>query len=185
MSKAPILGAKYAATWPGVHLACRAAPGAPLAVQAATAGVIGRAETLTLEAADSVRLAAKQSLRFAAVAADAADTDYIFLTFITQNLPVGLVGALLASIFCAAMSATASGLNSLASTAVIDIWKRLLRKDQTDHEYVTVSRWMTIGWGAFCIAFALYANQLGSGATLRKLGFRFWNPFQSVPPDSR
>jgi solute:Na+ symporter, SSS family len=94
--------------------------------------------------------------------ADAADTDYVFLTFVMQNLPTGLVGVLLAAIFCAAMSATASGLNSLASTSVVDIWKRLIRKDQGDHTYVIVSKWMTVFWGAFCIVFALYANQLGS-----------------------
>jgi Na+/proline symporter len=94
--------------------------------------------------------------------ADAADTDYIFLTFVIQNLPKGLVGVLLAAIFCAAMSATASGLNSLASTTVIDVWKRLLKPGLSDHEYVNLSKWMTLLWGAFCIAFALYANQLGS-----------------------
>jgi len=94
--------------------------------------------------------------------ADAADTDYVFLTFVMQNLPTGLVGVLLAAIFCAAMSATASGLNSLASTSVVDIWKRLIRKDLDDHTYVIVSKWMTVFWGAFCIVFALYANQLGS-----------------------
>jgi len=94
--------------------------------------------------------------------ADAADTDYVFLTFVMQNLPTGLVGVLLAAIFCAAMSATASGLNSLASTSVVDIWKRLIRKDLDDHTYVIVSKWMTIFWGVFCIVFALYANQLGS-----------------------
>jgi Na+/proline symporter len=94
--------------------------------------------------------------------ADKADTDYVFLTFIMGNLPPGLVGLLLAAIFCAAMSATASGLNSLASTSVIDIWKRLLLPGRADHEYVIVSKWMTVFWGAFCIAFALFANQLGS-----------------------
>lgn len=94
--------------------------------------------------------------------ADAADTDYIFLTFVMNNLPKGLVGVLLAAIFCAAMSATASGLNSLASTSVVDVWKRLVQRDLTDHQYVNASKWMTLVWGAFCIAFALYANQLGS-----------------------
>jgi SSS family transporter len=94
--------------------------------------------------------------------AEAKDTDYVFLTFITQNLPVGLVGLLLAAILCAAMSATASGMNSLASTSVIDIWKRLLRPNRPDHEYVVASKWMTVFWGVFCITFALYANQLGS-----------------------
>lgn len=94
--------------------------------------------------------------------ADKADTDYVFLTFIMGNLPPGVVGLLLAAIFCAAMSATASGLNSLASTSVIDIWKRLLLPGRADHEYVIVSKWMTVFWGVFCIGFGLFANQLGS-----------------------
>ncbi len=94
--------------------------------------------------------------------ADKVDTDYVFLTFVMNNLPTGVVGLLLAAIFCAAMSATASGLNSLASTSVVDIWKRLLLPGRSDHEYVIVSKWMTVFWGVFCIVFALYANQLGS-----------------------
>ncbi|HUP61082.1 MAG TPA: sodium:solute symporter [Thermoanaerobaculia bacterium] len=91
-----------------------------------------------------------------------ADTDYVFLTFVMNNLPTGLVGLLLAAIFCAAMSATASGLNSLASTSVVDVWRRLIAKGSSDHEYVVVSKWMTVGWGMFCIAFALYASKLGA-----------------------
>jgi len=94
--------------------------------------------------------------------ADAKDTDYVFLTFIIQNLPVGLVGLLMASIFCAAMSATASGLNSLASTSAVDIWKRLVSPNLTDHQYVIVSKAMTVFWGLFCMGFASYANRLGS-----------------------
>lgn len=108
------------------------------------------------------RANASQLIRKIDPRAEPADTDYVFLTFVTQNLPVGLVGVLLASIFCAAMSATASGLNALASTSAIDIWKRLVRSDLTDHGYVIVSRWMTLFWGAFCIVFALYASRLGS-----------------------
>jgi SSS family solute:Na+ symporter len=111
---------------------------------------------------DETRKAASGVIRRNDPKADAADTDYVFLTFVMQNLPTGLVGLLLASIFCAAMSATASGLNSLASTSVVDIAKRLLSRGHTDHEYVVISKWMTVGWGAFCIVFALYANQLGS-----------------------
>jgi SSS family solute:Na+ symporter len=111
---------------------------------------------------DATRAAASALIRKNDPKADKTDTDYVFLTFIMGNLPTGLVGVLLAAIFCAAMSATASGLNSLASTSVIDIWKRLLLPGRADHEYVVVSKWMTVFWGAFCIAFALYANQLGS-----------------------
>jgi SSS family solute:Na+ symporter len=111
---------------------------------------------------DATRRAASDVIRKNDAKAERADTDYVFLTFVMQNLPTGLVGMLLASIFCAAMSATASGLNSLASTSVVDIAKRLLSRGHTDHEYVILSKWMTVGWGVFCIVFALYANQLGS-----------------------
>ncbi|HYH06358.1 MAG TPA: sodium:solute symporter [Thermoanaerobaculia bacterium] len=125
-----------------------------------------QSQTATLHALqkqdDANRKAALALIRKNDPAAEAADTDYVFLTFITQNLPVGLVGVLLAAIFCAAMSATASGLNSLASTSVVDVWKRLLWPNRPDHEYVIVSKWMTVFWGVFCITFALYANQLGS-----------------------
>jgi len=111
---------------------------------------------------DETRSAASALIRKNDPSAEPADTDYVFLTFVMQNLPAGLVGLLLAAVFCAAMSATASGLNSLASTSVIDVWKRLLWPNRTDHQYVVISRWMTIFWGVFCIAFALYATQLGS-----------------------
>jgi solute:Na+ symporter, SSS family len=90
------------------------------------------------------------------------ETDYVFLTFIIQNLPTGLVGVLLAAIFCAAMSATAGGLNALASTSVVDVGKRLLWKNQTDHQYVKMSKAMTLFWGLFCIGFGLYANRFGA-----------------------
>jgi len=113
--------------------------------------------------------------------ADAADTDYVFLTFIMQNLPTGLVGLLLAAIFCAAMSATASGLNSLASTSVVDVWKRLIRKDLDDHTYVIVSKWMTVFWGVFCIGFGLYANQLGSLiVAVNKVGSIFYGTMLAI-----
>lgn len=113
--------------------------------------------------------------------ADKADTDYVFLTFIMQNLPTGLVGVLLAAIFCAAMSATASGLNSLASTSVVDIWKRLIRKDLDDHTYVIVSKWMTVFWGAFCIVFGMYANQLGSLiVAVNRIGSLFYGTMLAI-----
>ncbi|HVG24976.1 MAG TPA: sodium:solute symporter [Thermoanaerobaculia bacterium] len=113
--------------------------------------------------------------------ADAADTDYVFLTFVMQNLPTGLVGLLLAAIFCAAMSATASGLNSLASTSVVDIWKRLVQRDLDDHTYVRISKAMTVFWGVFCIGFALYANQLGSLIVMvNKVGSLFYGTMLAV-----
>lgn len=130
---------------------------------------------------DETRKAAQALIKKNDAKADAADTDYVFLTFVMQNLPTGLVGVLLAAIFCAAMSATASGLNSLASTSVVDIWKRLLLPGRTDHEYVIVSKWMTVFWGAFCIAFALYANQLGSLiVAVNKVGSFFYGTMLAI-----
>ena len=113
--------------------------------------------------------------------ADAKDTDYVFLTFIIENLPTGLVGVLMASIFCAAMSATASGLNSLASTSVVDVGKRLLWRNLTDHQYVLLSKAMTVFWGLFSIAFAMYANRLGSLIeAVNKVGSIFYGTMLAV-----
>lgn len=94
--------------------------------------------------------------------ADVNDTNFVFLGFVTSYLPVGLVGLLIAIIFLASMGSTASGLNSLASTVVVDIYKRIIRKDGTEKTYLDASRWATIGWGVFCIVVALYAGRLGN-----------------------
>ena len=94
--------------------------------------------------------------------ADTSDTNFVFLTFVITNLPVGLVGLVMAAIFCAAMSATAGGLNSLASTTVVDVYRRFVAKDETQLNYVRVSKMLTVGWGVFAIAFALFAGRLGS-----------------------
>lgn len=94
--------------------------------------------------------------------ADVNDTNYIFLTFVTNYLPVGLIGLLIAIIFLASMGSTASGLNSLASTAVVDVYKRLVNKKGNDKSYLAASRWATIGWGVFCVIVALYASRLGN-----------------------
>jgi solute:Na+ symporter, SSS family len=95
-------------------------------------------------------------------AADTNDTNYVFLAFVIRYLPHGLVGVLLAAIFCAAMSATSSGLNSLASASVIDIYRRLINTQATEHDYVRASKLLTLFWGVFCIGFAEFANRLGS-----------------------
>jgi solute:Na+ symporter, SSS family len=130
---------------------------------------------------EETRSAASALIRRNDAKADAADTDYVFLTFVMDNLPTGLVGVLLAAIFCAAMSATASGLNSLASTSVVDIWKRLLGRHRTDHSYVLVSKWMTVVWGVFCIVFALYANRLGSLiVAVNKVGSFFYGTMLAI-----
>ena len=96
------------------------------------------------------------------VKANTKDNNYIFLSFVTQYLPKGLVGLLIAIIFLASMGSTASALNSLASTTVIDIYKRLIRKNGSDYEYLQASRAATIFWGIVCIVMALYASKIGN-----------------------
>jgi Na+/proline symporter len=90
------------------------------------------------------------------------DTNYVFLTFVTHYLPKGLIGLLIAIIFLASMGSTASGLNALGSTTVIDIYKRILKPGESDHSYVTASRIATVFWGLVCIGMALYASKIGN-----------------------
>ncbi len=90
--------------------------------------------------------------------AEIKDDDYVFISFVINYLPVGLVGLLLAVIFSAAMSSTASELNALATTTVIDIYKRSINQGKDDAHYLSASKWFTIFWGAVCLSFALVAS---------------------------
>jgi len=109
-----------------------------------------------------VRGEALQVMKKANSSADTNDTNYIFLYFIVENLPKGLIGLLIAMIFLSAWGSIAAALNSLASTTVIDLYKRLWVKDKSEHHYFKASRWFTFGWGIFSIAVAMFASQLGS-----------------------
>ncbi|MCO5248223.1 MAG: sodium:solute symporter [Chitinophagales bacterium] len=94
---------------------------------------------------------------------DLNDSNYVFLNFVTNQLPMGLVGLLIAIIFLASMGSAASGFNSLASTTVIDIYKRWLnKKELTDKEDLRVSRLATLFWGIFCVIVAINASKLGN-----------------------
>jgi len=94
--------------------------------------------------------------------ADTDDTNYVFLNFVTHFLPKGLIGLLIAIVFLASMGSTASALNSLASTTVVDIYKRVINRDAPDKTYLNASRLATVFWGLVCIAMALYAAKLGN-----------------------
>ncbi|WCO00538.1 sodium:solute symporter [Psychroserpens ponticola] len=85
------------------------------------------------------------------------DKDYVFIHFILNNLPRGLIGLLLAVILSAAMSSTSSELNALASTTTMDLYKRNT-PEKSDTEMVKVSRWFTLGWGIIAIGVACVAN---------------------------
>jgi len=94
--------------------------------------------------------------------ANTSDTNYIFLSFVTHYLPVGIVGLVVAVIFTAAMSAISGEINSLATVTVIDIYKRHLAKDSSDKHYVTASRIATVFWGAYAVVFASTATGFGA-----------------------
>ena len=89
--------------------------------------------------------------------AETNDKDYVFIYFILNNLPRGLIGLLLAVILSAAMSSTASELNALASTTAIDLYKRNV-SDKSDKHYVKASKWFTLLWGVIAISIACVAN---------------------------
>ncbi len=110
----------------------------------------------------------KQVIATAVPGADVNDTNYIFLRFVVDYLPVGLIGLLIAVIFLAAWGSIAAALNSLASCTVIDFHLRYRSKsiDGTTHaqsatDYKT-SKWYTLAWGVFCILTAQFATGMGS-----------------------
>jgi SSS family solute:Na+ symporter len=90
------------------------------------------------------------------------DVNYVFPTFVTTHLPIGLIGIVLAAIMAAAMSSIAAELNALATTTVIDFYRRLVRPEAPDAHYLTVSRIATGAWGVFTCIVALFATNLGS-----------------------
>jgi SSS family transporter len=91
-----------------------------------------------------------------------SDTNYIFLTFVTQHLPAGLVGLVLAVIFGATMSSISGEMNSLATVSMVDIYKRHFRNTAPDRHYLHVSRIATAFWGVYAIVTAEFAKGLGS-----------------------
>jgi Na+/proline symporter len=86
------------------------------------------------------------------------DTDYVFMRFVMDYLPTGVVGLLFAAIFAAAMSSSSSELNALGSTTTVDLYKRSIRKEASDSHYVMSSKLFTAFWGFGAILFATYAS---------------------------
>ena len=90
--------------------------------------------------------------------AETRDTDYVFMRFVMDYLPKGVVGLLFAVIFAAAMSSSSSELNALGSTTTVDLYKRSIRKDGSDAHYLRSSKLFTAFWGLGAILFATYAS---------------------------
>ena len=110
--------------------------------------------------AAAIREQAKSTISAAVPKANTKDADYVFLSFVTRNLPRGIVGLLLAVILCAAMSAVAGELSALASTTLVDFYRRSLRPEASDAHYVRAARWFTAGWGLLALLFATFASML-------------------------
>lgn len=91
-----------------------------------------------------------------------SDVNYVFPTFITTRMPIGLVGLMIAAMFAAAMSTSAGELNALATATIIDFYRRHYRQDASDSHYLVVSKVATVAWGLFACVVAIYAVNQGS-----------------------
>ncbi|HST30965.1 MAG TPA: sodium:solute symporter [Chthoniobacterales bacterium] len=107
--------------------------------------------------AQALRTETKQVLNQNGADPRSKESDYVFITFILQELPRGVVGLLVAVILCATMSATAAALNALGSTSVVDLY-RPLRSSMGDHHYVVAAKLFTAAWGLVAIGVASFAN---------------------------
>ncbi len=114
--------------------------------------------TTNENAQNDVREQARAVITQADESIETNDRDYVFITFILNHLPQGLVGLLLAVIFSAAMSSTASELNALASTTTVDIYKRSINAQGSDSHYLQASKGFTLMWGLIAIAFACFGT---------------------------
>ena len=106
-----------------------------------------------------IRSGVKEIISEAIPGANTLDKDYVFINFVMSYLPHGIIGLLMAVVFMAAMSSTASELNALASTTMVDIYKRSINPSASDDQYVKYSRGFTIMWAIFAMGFANIANQ--------------------------
>lgn len=100
----------------------------------------------------------KTLIRTKAPEIEANDKDYVFIYYILNYLPAGIVGLLIAVILSAAMSSTSSELNALATTTVVDIYKRNFSPNISERNYLLASRWFTLFWGCIAIFFAVNAS---------------------------
>lgn len=118
-----------------------------------------RAKILGLKSEqNSIREEVKELIVANDPVAETRDTDYVFMRFVMDNLPKGVIGLLFAVIFSAAMSSTASELNALGSTSTVDLYKRSIKKNASDKHYLRSSKLFTAFWGLGAILFATYAS---------------------------
>jgi SSS family transporter len=108
--------------------------------------------------------ARKEALKFVRETSDAKfnDVNYVFPTFVLANMPMGVIGLIIAAIFAAAMSSISAELNALATATTIDFYRRLYRPEASDEQTVKIGRISTFIWGIFACIVAIFATNLGS-----------------------
>ena len=144
--------------------------------QEAVAGYRSAQAALDTARRESMKLAQK-----AGGGREGNETNYIFLTFVTERLPAGLVGLVIAVIFGATMAAISAEMNSLATVSMVDIYKRHFRKAASDRHYLNVSRAGTVFWGCYAVVTAEFAKGQGSLVeTVNLLGSFFYGGMLGV-----
>jgi hypothetical protein len=111
---------------------------------------------------EKLRNEVKRVIVASKAAGETDDTNYIFLRFVVDHLPKGLIGLLIAVIFLASWGSIAAALNSLASASVCDFHKKFINKNLTDEQDYRISRWYTFFWGLFCVVAAQFVTGMGS-----------------------
>jgi SSS family transporter len=114
--------------------------------------------------ADKYRATYKRLMQKQDPNADVNDNNYIFLRFVKDHLPVGMVGLIFAVIFLAAWGSIAAALNSLAACSMVDFHQRYFQKGKAVSEETnySLSKWYTFGWGIFCIVVAMFTQNIGN-----------------------
>jgi len=107
---------------------------------------------------EAVRAETRAALDAATPGTKANDSDYVFITFILDHLPHGLIGLLVTAFFAAALSSKSGELNALGSTTTVDVYRHIVRREASDAHYVVASKVFTAFWGLVAICFALFAN---------------------------
>ena len=124
-----------------------------------TAATAAKADMLAAHRrTETVRAETKKTLAAADPRAKTNDADYVFITFVLDHMPHGVIGLLIALIFAAAISSLSAELAALGTTTSVDFYRHVWRPGAADAHYVSAAKWFTTAWGAIAIGFALFAN---------------------------
>jgi Na+/proline symporter len=116
--------------------------------------VVGKEEVMRTEV--------KNMIKTSGISVENSDTNYIFIRFVMDHMPHGLIGLLIAVIFLAAWGSISAALNSLSSSSLIDFHRPFINKNLSDQQEFILSKKYTFIWGLFCVVFAQFATGMGS-----------------------